>query len=336
MKGNRYFKLDVIDNHRIIYKPDKRTCFYIELPKLRKCELEKLRRLQLLAESKTIPLTFSLSKTDVCITYDETVFRDYNYQPMENRILSIDSNPNNTGWSVLEFDHTGEFRVLDSGIINISVINQMNKGRKTNSSDPLKLKETRKRTYEIYELSKFLTEKAKHYRCCKFVVEDLQFQPGDRGKGKNFNRLVNNKWNRTKWFGNLLKRCNIIGIEFVLVNPAYSSVIGNALHGISYPDPICAAVEIGRRGLFKFQKGMFYPVITKREELFGHLRKNGQTELDFSNCDDWKDVATQIKTLKTSYRSSVSLFNNLTVCSFRFICHDRGIICNYAGCRTFC
>ena len=61
---------------------------------------------------------------------------------------------------------------------------------------------------------------------------------------------------------------------------------------------------------------MFYPILTKGEELFGHLWKNGQTKLDFSDCDDWKDVSSKLKTSKTSYRSSVDDFK-ATVCSFK-------------------
>ena len=97
---------------------------------------------------------------------------------------------------------------------------------------------------------------------------------------------------------------------------SFKRVIDNAVHGEKFPDPICAAIEVGRRGFFKYQVGMFYPPITKREVLFGHLWKNDQTKLDFSDCDDWKSISVKLKTSKTSYRSSVSNFNT-TVCSFK-------------------
>jgi IS605 OrfB family transposase len=316
LKGNRYFHLDVIDHHRVIYKASKHQHFNIELPKLRNKDLLVLRKLQHLAENKKIPLTFELSKTTICITYDETVFRDVDYQPLQNRVLSIDSNPNRTGWSVLEFSDDHSFRVVESGIVEITDINNLNKSKRLKSSDPKKIKQTNKRRFEILEISKFIVEKAKHYKCCKLVCEELTISPKNHNKGKNFNRLVNNNWNRNVLFNSLQKRCNIAGIELVLVNPAYTSVIGNAVHGSDFPDPICAAIEVGRRGFFKFQVGMFYPPITKGEVLFGHLWKNGQTKLDFSDCDDWKDISSKLKTSKTSYRSSVDDFNT-TVCSFK-------------------
>jgi len=315
-KGNRYFHLDVIDHHRIVYKASRSQHFNIELPKLRNKDLLVLRKLQYLAESKQIPLTFELSKTTICITYDETVFRDVDYQPLQNRVLSIDSNPNRTGWSVLEFSDDNTFRVVDSGIVEITDINNLNKNKKLKSSDPKKIKQTNKRKFEILEISKFLVEKAKHYQCCKLVCEELVISSKNHGKGKNFNKLVNNNWNRNVLFNSLQKRCNITGIELVFVNPAYTSVIGNAVHGSDFPDPICAAIEVGRRGFFKYQVGMFYPILTKREVLFDHLWKNGQTKLDFSDCDDWKSISSKLKTSKTSYRSSVDDFKT-TVCSFK-------------------
>jgi IS605 OrfB family transposase len=214
---------------------------------------------------------------------------------------------------VLEFSDDNTFRVVDSGIVEITDIN---KSKKLKSSDPKKVKQTNKRKFEILEISKFLTEKAKHYQCCKLVCEELTISPKNHGKGKNFNRLVNNNWNRNVLFNSLQKRCNIAGIELVFVNPIYTSVIGNAVHGEKFPDPICAAIEVGRRGFFKFQVGMFYPPITKGKVLFGHLWKNGQTKLDFSDCDDWKSISSKLKTSKTSYRSSVDNFKT-TVCSFK-------------------
>ena len=50
------------------------------------------------------------------------------------------------------------------------------------------------------------------------------------------------------------------GYEFVLVNPCYSSFVGNMLYGdADTPDMIASATEIARRGYRKFLKGWFYP-----------------------------------------------------------------------------
>ena len=44
-----------------------------------------------------------------------------------------------------------------------------------------------------------------------------------------------------------------------MINPVYSSFIGNIQY--NYVDAVNASIEIGRRGLFKYIKGTFYPHI---------------------------------------------------------------------------
>ena len=86
------------------------------------------------------------------------------------------------------------------------------------------------------------------------------------GKNEKFvskegNRKVRNVWHReiTNW--QIEKRCTELGIELIEVNPAYTSFIGNVLH--ENFDATNAAVEICRRGMFKFDKDskLFYPAV---------------------------------------------------------------------------
>jgi hypothetical protein len=75
--------------------------------------------------------------------------------------------------------------------------------------------------------------------------------------------MVNNVWNRDLLVGCITRRCNETGIELVEVNPCYSSFIGNIQH--PYADACNASIEIGRRGLCKYENGGFYPNITKED-----------------------------------------------------------------------
>jgi len=80
-------------------------------------------------------------------------------------------------------------------------------------------------------------------------MEDLNIESKDSGKGKRFNRLVNNQWNRNSFANNLEKRCNIFGIKLLKVKPEYSSFIGNFLfRTLNLPDPVLSSIEISRRG----------------------------------------------------------------------------------------
>ena len=63
------------------------------------------------------------------------------------------------------------------------------------------------------------------------------------------NRLCNSFFIRNAFVSNINKRCNIDGIRFLKVIPAYSSFIGNFLYrDLKLPDPILASIELGRRG----------------------------------------------------------------------------------------
>jgi len=76
----------------------------------------------------------------------------------------------------------------------------------------------------------------------------LKINSDDKNKGKKFNKLVNNLWNRNTLINNLTKRCNIFNIKLLKVLPNYSSFIGNFLYrSLNLPDMILASIELGRR-----------------------------------------------------------------------------------------
>lgn len=106
-----------------------------------------------------------------------------------------------------------------------------------------------KRKFEIIEVAKDICSIAKQCQCEMVIVEDLNIKSQDRSKGKKLNRLCNSFFIRNAFINNLNKRCNIAGIKFLKVIPAYSSFIGNFLYrSLNLPDPILASIEIGRRG----------------------------------------------------------------------------------------
>ena len=66
---------------------------------------------------------------------------------------------------------------------------------------------------------------------------------GDKGKGKYYNKLVNNDWNRNYFVNNLKKWLNINSIKFLMVNPFYTSFIGQVKNPGDY-DSIAASKEV--------------------------------------------------------------------------------------------
>ena len=139
-------------------------------------------------------------------------------------------------------------------------------------------------------------------------LEDLNFKNGNKKKGKGFNRLTINQWNRNTPFEILSK---YFKNKIFKVNAAYSSTIGNCLY--NYPDPINASLEIARRGfeviiLKKVKEGVssFYPEFNlsmMREEI-----RNQTTHLELNS---WKELHTFLKNSKLKYRVSLDEVVNL-------------------------
>jgi hypothetical protein len=111
---------------------------------------------------------------------------------------------------------------------------------------------TNKRRFELAILAKKVALLAKHHRVSEAVTERLNLGPKDHGKGRGFNRLINQVWFRRGLFEPLLRRLVAKGIPHAEVNPAFSTKLGNPLWAdlLRVPDPACAAVELGRRALW--------------------------------------------------------------------------------------
>ena len=209
-----------------------------------------LNKLYHLQQDKQISITYQLDNEYVYLTYDETLLnQSVDYKPIKNRIFAIDLNPNYIGWSVVDWKSSSEFEVVKSGVISIKDINDIDFNLKNKSSESKeRIYINNKRTFETYEISKLLVDTAKYYKCEVFGLEELDIKSKDRDKGKHFNKLVNNVWNRNKLINNIKKRCDIYSIRVILVKPNYSSFVGNFLfRDLKLPDMVLASIEIGRR-----------------------------------------------------------------------------------------
>jgi len=115
--------------------------------------------------------------------------------------------------------------------------------------------------------------------------------------------LTKNKWKREELVSALKKHCLLNKINFIEVNPAYSSFIGNVLN--EAPDPIAASLEIARRAMFKYIKGQFYPELIKTESLFNQWKESASWVYT-----SWKDLFDIAKTVGVKYRRSLDLFKS--------------------------
>lgn len=286
-RGNRKFQLDIIDNNRIIFKPNKKTKIYLNIPKTK--HHSTLILLQRLCEVGQEPFTCAITNESVHITFDETILRKENYVGKKKRILAIDSNPNYVSYVITDHD-----KVLKKEIIGLKELNEAS---------------TNKKKHEDYEIVKRIVEIAKHYKVKHIIHEKLSIESSDKGKGKKFNKLCNNNWRRNRFFENLNKRCNIIGIHIQAVIPEYSSFIGQINHENEY-DSIAAALELARRGLLYLSKYYYNEnvnveggIVGIKQNLSNDLADRWKKKLDYEKVFvTYESLYKEIKKMKYSYR----------------------------------
>ena len=160
-----------------------------------------------------------------------------------------------------------------------------------------------KLNYEIIQVSKDIEKIAIHFSVKAVVLEDLKFKLEKKPKKKNhkkkkFNRLTKNLWNRNLFTNNLKKRCSNNKIQFITINPAYSSIIGNLMY--DFTDPINASIEIVRRGCDVVlepvkEKRQFYPN-------FKPALLKDQWKEHFSTVDSWGKIFELLKNSDLRYR----------------------------------
>ena len=150
---------------------------------------------------------------------------------------------------MVDWKNSSKFEVVKSGVISIKDINDIDFNLKNKSSESKeRIYINNKRTFETYEISKLLVDTAKYYRCEVFGLEELNIKSKDTTRGKHYNKLVNNVWNRNKLVNNIKKRCNVYSIKVMETKPNYSSFVGNFLfRDLKLPDMVLASIEIGRR-----------------------------------------------------------------------------------------
>lgn len=281
-----------------------------------------LNKLFILQKDKKISITYQLDNEYIYLTYDESLLTELtnNYKPIKNRIFAIDLNPNYIGWSVTDWKNSGKFNVIKNGIISIKNINDIDFNLKDKSSDSKeKLYINNKRVFETYEISKLIVNIAKYYRCEVFGIEELNIKSRDTFKGKRYNKLVNNIWNRNKLANNIKKRCNIYSIRIMETKPNYSSFVGNFLfRGLNLPDMVLSSIEISRR-CYEFKTQYIDKTQEQRKNIIipdvndfydGFIKSLEEFNID-GEIRDMVKIYEYLKKSKSRYRLSLDDLSHL-------------------------
>ena len=319
--GNRKFKLS--DDLTFITLKLKERKIKINLPKYLhsniKYILKHIYKHQILDDT---PITYKIDYNYVYIQFDESIIlnKNNNIVKIQNRVLSLDLNPNYIGWSIVDWKSESEFNVIKSGIYSIKKLNDKdfnlkNKGYSTESSKRKYISD--KRNFETIQIVKNVVNKSIYYKCQIISIEDLCIKSKDLDKGKRFNKLVNNSWCRNTFVNNLTKRCNIHNIKLLKVKPEYSSFIGNFLYrSLNLPDMVLASIEIGRRGYEFYNqyvsktKEIKKNIIRPNLSMFNKLYLKSLEEFKLQPI--YKDLIKLyyfFKKSKMMYRRSIDQFN---------------------------
>ena len=295
-KGNRLFKVDV-QNDKIVYKRACKEHYDLiideQLSPKRKALLCKI---QSLMEEKKTPITLRLKNDRIYLTYDEKIVeKEKQFKNlMNNRVLGIDLNPNYFGISIIEFKEDDSFKVIHKEVIDL---------------EELQLKSKNKIHFEIYEINHHILNLCNMFHVSKLSIEDLKFKKNNKFWSKSLNRLCKNQFRYSVVKSHLSTLCSTYGVELIEVNAAYSSIIGNFVHGDeNTPDMVSASIEIARRAYKKFEKGWFQPGFVSKQRLMQVLGNQWKEELGLG-YQSWKGLSGEIKELKLKYRFQLNPSN---------------------------
>ena len=122
--GNRKFRIQN-DLKSILFKPNKKTKIYLNLPSLKKNYEKILKKLCEHADVDDMPITFSVDQEYVRISFDESkVFeKKIIKQKKKDRVLAVDLNPNYIGYSVVDWHNERDFDVVKTGCYSFKILN---------------------------------------------------------------------------------------------------------------------------------------------------------------------------------------------------------------------
>ena len=311
--GNRLFTL--VDCNSIIFRPNRNSNFILRLASISNKRCKVLSKIADLQNQKQIALTYKLDTEFIYITFDYNLIKKFTYNVKENRIFAIDLNPNSIGWSVVDWRGEFNYNVIQAGTISLKPLNDYRSLLGSASDDARSKYVTNKRNFEIVEISKQLFNFCRHYKCEVFSVEDLNMISKDNKKGKGYNRLVNNMWNRNLLVNQIKKRIKASSTKMIEVQPQYNSYIGNLIfRNLTLPDECLASIEIGRRGWEFSTQYIFNRRPNKKVVIYPDLKlvKNQlsisleEIGIDVPSLDDWMSILQKVKESKTKYRFSSS------------------------------
>lgn len=311
--SNRLFRISSKDV--IVFQPDRYHRFPLNLISLGRKRSDSINKLKVLQDNNQIAITYKLDSEYIYLTFDYNFIKTFTYDIKQSRVFAIDMNPNSVGWSIVDWSDDIKYHIVKSGTFSIKPINDYRNSKSVPSDSNFHRYITNKRKHEVIEIAKQLFVLCSHYHCEVFAIEDLNMSAKDTGRGRNYNRLVNNTWCRNLLLQQLRKHICASPTQLVEVQPQYNSYIGNLVFRQEHlPDECLASIEIGRRGFEFSTQYIFNRRLHNKTVVFPDLKlvKNQlalsleELGIDVPSFDDWKTILSAVKESKKKYRFSTS------------------------------
>lgn len=310
--SNRLFK--IIDNKTISFNLNKNNHYILNLTEVGSKRAKELDQLLTLQANKQIAITYKLDLDYIYLTFDYNMLKNYVYRVKKNRVMAIDMNPNSIGWTIIDWSNDS-YHLVKAGTISIKPLNDFRESKSVASSSDFHKYITNKRNHEVIHISKDLFNLCKHFKCETFAIEKLNMKSSDKEKGRRFNKLCNNVWNRNLLVQQLTKHIQSSSTTFIDVLPQYTSFIGNIVYRQEQlPDECLSSIEIGRRG-FEFtnqyilkrrlqQKNVVFPEIESVKSRI--VLSLEELNIDVPDFNNWMTLYSAVKKSKQKYRFSSS------------------------------
>jgi hypothetical protein len=278
--GNRKAKLI---NNVFIFKPYKDLVFEIK-PNLSKNERKLLTIIEEESKQGKNYFNFEINESYLWISFNEP--KIYSHSFVKDRCLGIDLNPNWLALSIMDNGEKEQYKEL----IHLRELNKFNKNKKQ---------------HELSLLNKRIIQLCIGYHVEMVCLEELNMKSNNKNKGKSYNKLINNDWNRNYLVNNLIKWLNINNIKHIMVNPYYTSFMGQIKNESDY-DSIAASKEIALRGY-----------LTKRTKINDYVNNflgslvTTHWKKMLPDINTYKDLYNYFKLQKKSKNSYRFLFNEV-------------------------
>ncbi|HOY90429.1 MAG TPA: hypothetical protein PK891_01795, partial [Bacteroidales bacterium] len=335
--SNRLFK--IVNNKTISFNLNKNVHYELNLIAVGAKRAKELDKLFSLQTNNQIAITYKIDLDYVYLTFDYNILKNYVYKVKQNRVMSLDMNPNSIGWTITDWSNES-YHLVKAGTISIKPLNDFRDSKSVASSSDFHKYITNKRNHEIIHIAKDLFTICKHLKCETFAIEKLNMKSSDKENGRRFNKLCNNVWNRNLLTQQLNKHINSSSTTLIEVLPQYTSFIGNLVYRQEHlPDECLSSIEIGRRGFEYTNQYSFKRRLHNKNIVFPEIesvKSRIVLSLEELNIDvpDFKDLKTlysAVKKSKLKYRFSSSEAQNFhsEVLFSKFHKHKYILIYNY-------